>query len=334
MRRSVLLGLAVAAGCGGPPPAPPLGPAGSRWDDGTGQLAEASVRLRLDGAGDDVPDDETLDERYDRRHVDVVSSRVSYGGLGYGGFGYGGSGYGGHGAGAWVGIGYGPPPPQPPAYNAAVVVDAGAIEGSVRWKVGGGVVWPAGCAAVRVARGGAPAGGAVVYLDGVRAGRSQSPLVPIKTGGVAQVTDCAIVPAVQLAGPLPVPLVVENGDRQPARLHHERSGGVTTVELEPGGRARFALERAGESQVRDGVRAPAWIVAQAHPYYTITGDDGRFALDEVPPGNHELVIWYPPMVTSLGPDGPRWSPPTVDRRKLVVARRALVTVDASLTPAR
>jgi hypothetical protein len=322
-------GIAVLVACGAPPPAR-LGPAGSRWDDGTGQLASASVKLRVEGSGDDDPDGR--DERYERRRVEVRSGR-GYGGMGYGGFGYGGAGYGGYGA--FAGIGYGPPPPQPPTYNQTAVVDAGAVEGHVRWKSGGGVAWPEGCAAARVAHGGAAVGGAVVYLDGVRAGRTiPYAMALVKTGGVAEVTDCAIVPAVQLAGPLPVPLLIENRDRKPARVHHERPGGVTTVELDPGGRASFALERPGASQLRDGVRAPAWVIAQAHPYYTITGDDGRFVLDEVPPGNHELVIWYPPLVSSSGPDGPRWSGPTVERRKLTVGKGALATVDAEITPSR
>lgn len=331
MLRVTAVGIAALVACGGPPPAP-LGPAGSRWDDGTGQLAAASVKLRVDSAGDDRGEDERArDERYDRRHVGM---RGGFGGLGYGGFGYGGVGYGGFGGG-FAGIGYGPPPPQPPPYQQAVVVDGGAIEGSVRWKSGGGVPWPEGCAAARVARGGAAVGGAVVYLDGLRAGRIQPyAMALVKTGGIAEVTGCAIVPAVQLAGPVPLTLLVENRDRQPARVHHERPGGATTLELEPGGRAHFALERPGESQLRDGVRAPAWIIAQAHPYYTITGDDGRFVLDEVPPGEHELVIWYPPLATSVGPDGPRWSAPTIERRKLTVGKRALVTVDAALTPPR
>ncbi len=319
---------AVMAWACGAPQAPSMGTAGSRFDDGTGQLAAASVRIQREGGDEVVAPSE---DRYDRRHHD---DPALYGGFGYGGFGYGGFGYGGFGYGG-VGIGFGPPPPPPPPYAGVVVVDAGAVEGSVRWKTGGGVPWPAGCDAARVARAGAPVSGAVVYLDGIRTGR----MVPyamalVKTGGVAEVTSCAIVPATQVAGPLPSHLVVENGDAAPARLRHERPGGVTTAELEPGGRTQFAIERVGETRLYDGVRAPAWVVAQAHPYHVVTGEDGRFVLDEVPPGVWGLVIWYPPLVTRVGPDGPVWSPPTIERRRLTVGKSATVRIDVDLMPTR
>lgn len=314
----------------GAPPRQRLPPAGDSYDEGTGQLAAASISLRVDGVGDD--DGAVREDRFERRY-ETYDLGLGYGGLGYGGLGYGG--FGGAGYGGWGGIGYGPPPPQGPPYQPSIVVQGAAIEGTVRWKAGGGVPWPAGCGAARVARAGVPVGGAVVYLDGVRSGRA----VPyasglIKTGGVLQVTDCAILPAAQVAGPLPSPLIVENADRSPARLHHERPGGVTTIELDAGGRGHLALERAGASQIRDGVRAPAWVIAQAHPYYVVTGDDGRFAIEEIPAGVWELVVWYPPLVTAIGTDGPVWSPPTIERRKITVGKAAVVTADFALTPAR
>jgi hypothetical protein len=313
-------------------PAPPrLGVAGGQYDDGTGQLAAASVQIRRE-PGDDEP--ARVEDRYDRRLYDdpLIYGGLGYGGLGYGGLGYGGLGYGG--LGGIGGIGFGPAAPQPPPYAGSAVADGSALQGLVRWKADGGVAWPAGCDAARVARSGAPVAGAVVYLEGMRAGRAVPYAMAGKTGGVAQVTACAIVPATQLAGPLPTQLVVENADRSTARLNHERPGGVTTVELEPGGRGHLALERAGDTRLWDGVRAPAWVMAQAHPYYVVTGDDGRFVLDEVPPGTWSVVVWYPPLVTSVGTNGPVWSPATVERRRVVVARSSVVRVDAELTPAR
>ncbi len=326
------LGAAVVWACA-PPPAPPLAPAGTSRDDGTGQLARASVRLRHDGIDEPRP----VRAPADRGHLDDLGGLDGLDGLdglGLGGLTYGGLGYGGVTYGGW-GLGFSPRRTAPPAYQGVTVTGGGSIEGAVRWRSGGGVAWPPGCAVARVARAGTPVAGAVVYLEGVRSGRA----VPFamgaaRTGGVAVATACAIVPTTQVAGPLPVVLLVENADRERVRLHHERPGGVTTLTLDPGGRASLAVERAGETRLWDGARAPAWVLAQPHPYQVVTGDDGRFALDEVPAGTWELVVWYPPLVVALGADGPVWGPPTVERRRVTVPRSTTVRVAAELTPAR
>ena len=36
----------------------------------------------------------------------------------------------------------------------------------------------------------------------------------------------------------------------------------------------------------------AWIVVAAHPYYAVTGEDGRYRLDDVPPGTYTLEFWH------------------------------------------
>ncbi len=35
----------------------------------------------------------------------------------------------------------------------------------------------------------------------------------------------------------------------------------------------------------------AWVVVAAHPFYAVTGAEGEFTLDNVPPGRHTLQIW-------------------------------------------
>jgi plastocyanin len=35
----------------------------------------------------------------------------------------------------------------------------------------------------------------------------------------------------------------------------------------------------------------AWVVVAAHPYYAITGADGRFTFDNLPAGSYRLQIW-------------------------------------------
>lgn len=36
----------------------------------------------------------------------------------------------------------------------------------------------------------------------------------------------------------------------------------------------------------------AWLVVTDHPYYVITGQDGSFNLDNVPPGTYEVEVWH------------------------------------------
>ena len=35
-----------------------------------------------------------------------------------------------------------------------------------------------------------------------------------------------------------------------------------------------------------------WVVVAAHPYYAVTGADGRFAFDKLPPGPYKLQVWH------------------------------------------
>ena len=36
----------------------------------------------------------------------------------------------------------------------------------------------------------------------------------------------------------------------------------------------------------------AWIIVRDNPYFAVTGDDGSYVIDGVPPGNHTVVFWH------------------------------------------
>lgn len=36
----------------------------------------------------------------------------------------------------------------------------------------------------------------------------------------------------------------------------------------------------------------AWVVVAGHPWYAITGADGQFAFDNLPPGQYKLSVWH------------------------------------------
>lgn len=39
----------------------------------------------------------------------------------------------------------------------------------------------------------------------------------------------------------------------------------------------------------------SWGLAAEHPYYTVTDENGRFEIGDIPPGTYKLVVWHPYM---------------------------------------
>jgi hypothetical protein len=35
-----------------------------------------------------------------------------------------------------------------------------------------------------------------------------------------------------------------------------------------------------------------WVIVARHPFYALTDDQGRFKLDNVPPGHYTLRVWH------------------------------------------
>ena len=44
----------------------------------------------------------------------------------------------------------------------------------------------------------------------------------------------------------------------------------------------------------------AWVVVAAHPWYAVTGSDGSFAFDNLPPGQYKLSVWHERLGTVPG----------------------------------
>jgi hypothetical protein len=36
----------------------------------------------------------------------------------------------------------------------------------------------------------------------------------------------------------------------------------------------------------------AWVAVMDHPYFFVTGTDGKFSLAQVPPGTYEVEAWH------------------------------------------
>jgi plastocyanin len=45
----------------------------------------------------------------------------------------------------------------------------------------------------------------------------------------------------------------------------------------------------------------AWLFVAGHPYHAVSGDDGGFALDGVPPGTYTLRVWHETLGTRQQP---------------------------------
>jgi plastocyanin len=44
----------------------------------------------------------------------------------------------------------------------------------------------------------------------------------------------------------------------------------------------------------------AWVVVAAHPWYAVTGADGQFAFDNLPPGQYKISVWHERLGTVPG----------------------------------
>jgi hypothetical protein len=84
----------------------------------------------------------------------------------------------------------------------------------------------------------------------------------------------------------------------PMNPHHKREVGAHSHEHMPGepmkqtvhltkGRRIFVMQCGFHAYM------VSWGMAVDNPYYAVTGPDGSFQIDEVPPGEYVLVAWHP-----------------------------------------
>lgn len=193
------------------------------------------------------------------------------------------------------------------AYEGYVVEDGGTIRGRVRVH---GTVPPA--ATLEVSKD-APVCGhaiddrsllagedgglanAIVYLTDIEAGKPVDAKVEFELENRA----CRFEPHVQALS-VGQTLTISNSDPV---LHNTRS---QVVEGGQGNRFNLALPRQGQ-RIRKPMKRPglhhvqcdaghtwmsAYFLVLEHPYHVVTGVDGSFALDSVPPGEYTLRIWH------------------------------------------
>ena len=326
--RAALVGvLAIAAiACrsdGGAPS--PLAPAGDEKDDGHGMLTTAISRVALgDGDGSAVVADDSAPARTDGDYV-------AYGGDAYGGMLYGGDPYGGA---LYGGVIYGGPnwtagQPHPIKYEQQDGL-TGSLEGTVTWQGPPPPRIATACGlidnpSVRVT--GRTVGGALVYIENVKIGRTTPATygTPPTVGGVVAKHGCALLPAAQVVAPLPASFTV-HGDATRATLRiTPPSATAKTVELQEAGLASMDTET-GVTRVdgSDGKLSSAWLIGLETPYFAITDDAGRYTIDELADGDYDVTIWQAPIAIAGANGVISYGAPIVVHRKVHVSAKAKV----------
>jgi hypothetical protein len=193
-------------------------------------------------------------------------------------------------------------PPEPAPDSAALADPAvaracggarrGGGRGARRARAADPVGEPPGASA-------GPARGAVVWLEGVAAGKP----MPLERRYELTLEGCALAPRT-LAAAAGGTLNVHGVDALASRLVFVRgdAGDAGRVLL------RTAMSAPGQLVPDEGVLAEpglvevrgerpawlrAWVLAFDQPYFAAAGDDGAFTLADVPPGRYQLVAWHP-----------------------------------------
>jgi hypothetical protein len=336
--------------CGGAVPPPKLDPAGSKGDDGSGLLAEASVQFMTSSDEGGFEPDPAPNRGYGYGYG------YDYGGGYYGGYTYGGFGGDWYGGGAYGGNIYASFQPYMPYtttqrvvdYTVSYATDHGAIEGQVTWpkppSMPATLDGPSGCGKVdnpslRLGKGNTVEG-AIVYLEKITQGRGwqvqqYSGYKPISTGGSIELRECALTPRVQVQMPVPGQLALSNAHDVPVTLVADRPGDTSTrieQRLDVGATRVVGLQSAGVTRIGDqaGALSPAWIVSGNHPYYALTDDRGRFRLDDVVAGDYTLIAWHPPVVTGIVDGKAVYGDPVIVKKKITVKKTASTTVAFAL----
>ena len=140
---------------------------------------------------------------------------------------------------------------------------------------------------------------AVVALKGITEGKPWADAV--KTPKVVQ-ARCRFQPFVQIA-PKGAELTILNEDPLLHNIHayeiigRARRTLFNIAQPQAGQIDRHALKLRRGSVVELDCDAhnwmSAWIYTSEHPYAVVGNDEGRFVLEDIPPGDYEVIAWHP-----------------------------------------
>jgi plastocyanin len=131
---------------------------------------------------------------------------------------------------------------------------------------------------------------AVVWLENPPA-NAAAPALPQKAE--MDQAKCVFVPHIVLVG---VGGTVDflNSDRLLHNIHTTPKVNPSINRTQPKDRTiPFTFEKQDIVRINCDLHSwmQGWVVVAAHPYYVITGADGQFAFDNLPPGQYKLQVW-------------------------------------------
>jgi plastocyanin len=131
---------------------------------------------------------------------------------------------------------------------------------------------------------------AVVWIENPPAGVAPAPArkVEVDQKGCSFIPRVVVVPAGGTVDFL-------NSDRLLHNIHATPKVNVTFNRTQPMGRTipvTFAEPEIVRINCDLHSWMTAWVVVAAHRFYAVTGADGSFAFDDLPPGDYQLQVWH------------------------------------------
>src|SRR6266513_1794391 len=132
---------------------------------------------------------------------------------------------------------------------------------------------------------------AVVWLENAPAGTvapAESSKVEMDQKGCAFIPRVVVVPAGGTVDFL-------NSDRLLHNIHATPQLNVSFNRTQPKDRTipvTFAKPEIVSIECDLHPWMAAWVVVAAHPFYALTGADGQFTFDNIPPGEYQLQVWH------------------------------------------
>lgn len=136
---------------------------------------------------------------------------------------------------------------------------------------------------------------AVVYIRSIQRGKTFEKPLGEETPFIVDQKDYTFIPHVTV---IPVGSTVElrNSDSEMHNLHSFSTKNASFNEGIPAAGGPIQKRFDFVETVRVGCdihkEMAAWIVVRDNPYYCVTGEGGRFNIEDIPPGSYKLAVWH------------------------------------------